>query len=211
MSLLGSGMPSFWEADLGMMRFTLGLSGWSANDWSSSSNFDLMAPRDDVDYQTALMVFKALSKEFVATTDKLSKTLGFEKRVITSALNIYAQEGRVLFDMSKKCYRLREVSNEPLPIEKIRFSSPKEEEAIEFLKMGAVKIKSITTNSDGIVKIKGKVFDKNRKEECELLIDGDFRLKDAKCSCWDFRQNRLYKGPGKHILALRVRWQEKYY
>jgi len=46
-SLLGSGMPSFWEADLGMMRFTLGLSGWSANDWSSSSNFDLMV-RDDV-------------------------------------------------------------------------------------------------------------------------------------------------------------------
>jgi len=38
-SLLGSGMPSFWEADLGAMNFTLGLSGWSANDWSSSAKY----------------------------------------------------------------------------------------------------------------------------------------------------------------------------
>ena len=43
--LLGTGMPSFYIADLGDMSFTLGLSGWTANDWSSSGNFDLMAPR----------------------------------------------------------------------------------------------------------------------------------------------------------------------
>ena len=43
--LLGTGMPSFYVADLGDMSFTLGLSGWTANDWSQSGNFDLMAPR----------------------------------------------------------------------------------------------------------------------------------------------------------------------
>ena len=32
--LLGTGMPSFFVADLGDMSFTLGLSGWTANDWS---------------------------------------------------------------------------------------------------------------------------------------------------------------------------------
>ncbi|HET9533272.1 MAG TPA: SWIM zinc finger family protein, partial [Blastocatellia bacterium] len=32
--LLGSGLPSFYVADLGDMSFTLGLSGWTANDWS---------------------------------------------------------------------------------------------------------------------------------------------------------------------------------
>ena len=32
--LLGNGMPSFYVADLGPMSFTLGLSGWTANDWS---------------------------------------------------------------------------------------------------------------------------------------------------------------------------------
>ena len=42
--LLGSGMPSFYVADLGNMSFTLGLSGWTTNDWSASGNFDLLAP-----------------------------------------------------------------------------------------------------------------------------------------------------------------------
>jgi hypothetical protein len=32
--LLGQGLPSFYVADLGHMSFTLGLSGWTANDWS---------------------------------------------------------------------------------------------------------------------------------------------------------------------------------
>jgi len=38
-------MPSFYLADLGDMTFTLGLSGWTTNDWSSAGNFDLLAPR----------------------------------------------------------------------------------------------------------------------------------------------------------------------
>ena len=42
--LLGTGMPSFYVADLGDMSFTLGLSGWTANDWAQAGNFDLMAP-----------------------------------------------------------------------------------------------------------------------------------------------------------------------
>src|SRR5690606_36795255 len=37
--LLGNGLPSFFIANLGDMTFTLGLSGWTANDWSHSGNF----------------------------------------------------------------------------------------------------------------------------------------------------------------------------
>ncbi|MEM6931454.1 MAG: SWIM zinc finger family protein, partial [Myxococcota bacterium] len=50
--LLGSGMPSFWVADCGDLSFTLGLSGWTSNDWSGQANFDLLAPRADVDADT---------------------------------------------------------------------------------------------------------------------------------------------------------------
>ena len=38
-------IPYAYIADLGHMNFTLGLSGWTANDWSQAGNFDLMAPR----------------------------------------------------------------------------------------------------------------------------------------------------------------------
>jgi hypothetical protein len=81
-SLLGSGMPSFWEANLGTMNFTLGLIGWSANDWSASANFDLMSPRAEVDSVTSQKVFDALSTNHVESSDSLSKRLGLEKPII---------------------------------------------------------------------------------------------------------------------------------
>ena len=55
--LLGTGMPSFYVADLGDMSFTLGLSGWTANDWSQSGNFDLIAPRADIDKWTQQHIY----------------------------------------------------------------------------------------------------------------------------------------------------------
>ena len=42
--LLGTGLPSFWIADLGDMKLTLGLSGWTTNDWTRGSALDLLAP-----------------------------------------------------------------------------------------------------------------------------------------------------------------------
>src|SRR5437773_6307443 len=42
--LLGTGLPSFWVADMGDMKLTLGLSGWTANDWTRGSALDLLAP-----------------------------------------------------------------------------------------------------------------------------------------------------------------------
>ena len=41
--LLGTGLPSFWVARMGEMRLTLGLSGWTTNDWTRGSALDLLA------------------------------------------------------------------------------------------------------------------------------------------------------------------------
>ena len=41
---LGTGFPSFWVARMGEMRLTLGLSGWTTNDWTRGSALDLLAP-----------------------------------------------------------------------------------------------------------------------------------------------------------------------
>ena len=43
--LLGTGLPSFWVCRMGEMQLTLGLSGWTANDWTSGgSAIDQLAP-----------------------------------------------------------------------------------------------------------------------------------------------------------------------
>src|SRR5262249_35234472 len=46
--LLGTGLPSFWSVRMGGMRFLLGLSGWTANDWTSGGGAlaDLAPPAE---------------------------------------------------------------------------------------------------------------------------------------------------------------------
>jgi hypothetical protein len=204
-SLLGSGMPSFWEADLGSMNFTLGLSGWSANDWSASANFDLMSPRAEVDSVTSQKVFDALSSNHVERSKTLSERLGLDKPIIESALGIYAQQGRVLYDMSKDTYRVRELSAEPLPMDKLRFSNEREEKASNFVLANLVTLGK-TYQQDESVQIQGSVMDNAKTYSTMLVIDNEMKLKDATCNCWYFKQNKLHKGPCEHILATRVLW-----
>ena len=201
-SLLGSGMPSFWEADLGVMTFTLGLSGWSANDWSASANFDLMSPRAEVDSPTSKKVFDALSKNHVESSESLSGRLGLDKPIIESALGIYAQQGRVLYDMNKNTYRLRELSGDPLPMDKLQFTNEREEKSSKFVLANLVSIGKVY-EQEGTTQIYGAVIDNTKTYSTMLLIDNEMKLKDATCNCWYFGQNKLHKGPCEHILATR--------
>ncbi len=57
--------------------------------------------------------------------------------------------------------------------------------------------------------VEGKILDKRKWININLIIDSDLRLKDAKCSCRFFFHNRLYKGPCEHILALKLKWQKQ--
>jgi hypothetical protein len=205
-TLLGSGMPSFWEVDLGTMHFTLGLSGWSANDWSASANFDLMSPRAEVDSVTGQKVFDALSLNHVESSDSLSKRLGLEKPIIESALGIYSQYGRVLYDMNKDTYRLRELSAEPLPMNKLQFTNEREEKSSKFVLQNAVMLGKTYQQSEQ-TEIHGSVMDNGKTYSTMLLIDNEMKLKDASCNCWYFVQNKLHKGPCEHILATRSFWR----
>ena len=205
-SLLGSGMPSFWEADLGSMNFTLGLSGWSANDWSASANFDLMAPRAKVDSQTSQKVFDALSTNHVESATSLSKRLGLEKTIIESSLGIYSQYGRVLYDMNKDVYRLRELSGEPLPMDKLQFTNEREEKASNFVLANLVTLGKVY-QQEKYTQIQGSVLDNAKTYSTMLIIDNEMKLKDATCNCWYFGQNKLHKGPCEHILATRMKWR----
>eukprot|EP00913_Durusdinium_trenchii_P013426 g12607.t1 len=127
--LLGKGMPSFYSADLGNMTFTLGLSGWTSNDWSASGNFDLLAPRAEVDSDTQQRVFDALKDKWLETPDGLANELGLDRATVLGALAAWTQAGRAIWDLQKGVYRLRELSREPLPLEQIRFVNEREETA----------------------------------------------------------------------------------
>ena len=128
------------------MTFTLGLSGWTANDWSNSGNFDLMAPRADVDNDTKLRVFNALKENWLESPDKLAKRLELDRSAVLGALSAYTQAGRAIWDLDKKVYRVRELSREPLPMSKLRFSNEREEAATRFVDQNLVKVNPVETD-----------------------------------------------------------------
>ncbi|RAW00492.1 SWIM zinc finger family protein [Pseudochryseolinea flava] len=205
--LLGSGLPSFYIADLGDLNFTLGLSGWTVNDWSRVGNFDLLAPRAEVDSMTMQKVYVGLREEWVEDTDSLAKRLGLEKNVVLGALSAFTQAGRVIYDLNRNAYRIRELAREALPLEELRFANAREESANRFVLLNHVTL-AIGTK-DGNTILKGNVRDKDKVLEAELVIDKDERALSGKCNCNFFKQNKLMQGPCEHMIALRIAMREK--
>lgn len=202
--LLGTGLPSFYVADLGDMNFTLGLSGWTANDWSTAGNFDLMAPRAVVDEFTKRRVFDGLKKHWLMAPDALARELELDRAAVYGALAAYTQAGRAMYDLDKQVYRVRELSRDPLPLTKLRFANEREAAAQSLVEQGSVAVRGTSTPSEGGVTLRGRVRDGSHNYEAELAIDRDERLASASCTCNFYQQNKLYKGPCQHILALRI-------
>jgi hypothetical protein len=186
------------------MSFTLGLSGWTSNDWSGASNFDLLAPRAEVGFATKERVFAALGESWYETPDSLARRLDLDRSVVLGALAAYTQAGRAMWDLEKRCYRLRELNREPLPMERLRFQNDREEQATRFLDRHAVRIKTTSGDAEEGTTIEGRVRDGQRDKEPWLRLDADERIADAGCTCNFFQQNRLRKGPCAHVLALRL-------
>lgn len=202
--LLGYGMPSFYLADLGDMTFTLGLSGWTSNDWSSAGNFDLLAPRTEVDYNTQQKVFAGLKENWYESTDALSKRLGLDRATVLGSLAAYTQAGRAIYDLNKHVYRVRELTQDPLPMDRLRFTSEREKIANELVGNNLVKIASAATRSDDSTSVDGEIDFKGKQFDVSLVIDSDGKMVSGTCSCNFFQQNKLRKGPCEHLLALRM-------
>jgi len=200
--LLGYGMPSFWRVDMGPMQFTLGLSGWSANDWSSAGNFDLLAPRGEATSEDVERVIVGLEGDWFSDVDGLCGKLGMERGTALAALGIATQNGRVIYDDASEVWRLRELSREPLPTAKLKFGNDRERAAARYLSQSQEN-PNVAEKEDGRV-ISGRVVDGDKIFNPVLVIDRDERLKEGVCTCNFFSQNHLRQGPCEHMLALRA-------
>jgi hypothetical protein len=200
--LLGTGLPTFAVVDYGGLRFTLGLSGWTANDWSRAGQFDLLAPRQPVDEVTAQRVFDALKARHSATVAELAAATGVSGALAAAALTAYTQAGRVMYDLDKHVFRLRELAREPLPMGALRFASPQEEKADRFI---AAKLAAIgaVAEREGRHVVSGQVLDDAKTYKAMIVLDNDDRLVDARCDCYFYGHNKLMRGPCEHMLALR--------
>ena len=206
--LLGTGLPSFYVADLYDLSFTLGLSGWTANDWAKAGNFDLMAPRATVDDWTKQKVFAGLQENWLESPDDLARRLKLDRSIVLGALSAYTQAGRAIYDLNKQVYRVRELTQEPLPIDKLRFANERESAASEFIAKKVVKVDSSSIDTSGTLHLAGTIKYRSQTSTPTVEIDRDERLVAANCTCNWHQQNKLFKGPCEHILALRMQHQQ---
>ena len=200
-TLLGTGLPSFFEVDLYDMVFTLGLSGWTNNDWSRSSNFDLMTPRYETDGLTQQKIYLALKENWRESAASIAGRLQLNKQVVESALTNFIQEGKVVYDMYNEVYRIRELTKDPLPIDRLRYKNKREGEAAEILSQNRLTYDSYQTSNKGIVHL--GFYEDRKKGKVSIEISDDERLIDGRCDCSFYQKNKLYQGPCPHMTALR--------
>jgi hypothetical protein len=184
------------------MTYTLGLSGWTANNWSASGNFDLLAPLGNITPEITAMVLQELRKTWRATSQSLAQNLSLPHEDILAALSALTQAGRAIFDLPNQVWRARELSRDPLPLDSLRFSNDREEEAWQIYLDSSISAKA-EPRIEGI-KLSGKISHRNKTHQVEALLDPDNRLTGATCTCNFYRQNKLRLGPCEHILALRL-------
>ncbi|HUY90015.1 MAG TPA: SWIM zinc finger family protein [Pirellulales bacterium] len=197
--LLGSGLPSFWVAQMGDMRLTLGLSGWTANDWTRGAALDLLSPPVQLSPGLVAGVAGAMQTERAAPLADSRLAAVASPAECAAALNYLARTGQVIFDLDAGVYRWRQIMPAALGEADL---GPEPAELVasrEVIRRGEVRLVSREELGDGAELILGKYG----TQPLSLTIDADGRMKRAKCSCSHFRRGGLRKGPCRHLLALR--------
>ena len=220
--LLGTGMPSIWVAHLGEMRLVLALSGWTANDWTSGANLEMLTGAVAPDARTTAAVQAKLLEVQRSTASSLAEAVGAREASALASLHALAKHGQAVYDFASDCYRYREVMpfalseavlgpDHPELVEGRRIvafdggSAPKPpaeslREGGSFAGRGGVRVLREEALSGGR---RLYVF-KALETSGEAVIDADGAFRAAKCTCSFFFKNRLRAGPCRHLVALKL-------
>src|SRR5436190_20579546 len=106
--LLGTGLPSFWVADMGDMKLTLGLSGWTTNDWTRGSALDLLAPPAAPTPDLVNTIGAILHQRRSASLTELAAAAATDEARASTAMLELALTGQAIYDLAPGVYRWRQ-------------------------------------------------------------------------------------------------------
>ncbi len=197
--LLGTGLPSFWAIRMGPIRLVLGLSGWTANDWTGAAALDQLAPPAEPDAATTQRLAAAFHTHPAVSFDRLEALTQAPPPALAVALNRLALLGQVIHDLPAGLYRWRQIMPVTLSAELIGPEHPETAAARRYVAARAVKVARDETRPDGLRVLEGRVL----ATEVSLLLDGDGRMLRGRCSCSYHFTGGLRRGPCRHLQALR--------
>jgi predicted DNA-binding WGR domain protein len=211
--LLGSGLPSFWVLRAAGMTVTLGLTGFTAANWSQALNFDLLLPRKAESGTGPLAAVLAhLEKHWSAGAGELARATGLNWPALTEVLQLGCQQGRIMYDLAADVYRFRPLTDAPLDQGRLEFRDRRERVAHDLLtRRGAVKIVTEGHIPGTGLELTGKVTVAEDKREYrpQMLLADEGQVRRAECTCPTFRKQGLKGGPCVHLVALRLAYAEQ--
>jgi hypothetical protein len=198
--LLGTGLPGFWNVSMGPMRLLLGLSGWTANDWTRASALDQLAPPVEPQPATMAAIAGAFRAEPELSFDRLRLATSAPPAELAAGLNRLAALGQLIHDMPAGLYRWRQIMPVTLSAELLGPEHPETEAARRLVGEGRLRVKRDERRPDGLRILEGGVLG----SEFSLLLDADGRILRGRCSCSFFYTGGLRRGPCRHLQALRT-------
>lgn len=215
--LSGHGMPSLYVCDLGDVVFTLGLSGWTDQDWTEGASFELLGRRLDADPDTLAAVDAALQKARYGSPAALAQTTGVGEQKARACLSFLCQCGRAMYELSTGVYRHRDLFFRPFnaakaiaqATQKTEELDPKAKAARQVFEAGGARFTARRPHQGGY-KLSGSVRGTEGERVRPLLsVDGAGQIVEATCTCKTFKKHRMTKGPCEHMLALRLAHMER--
>ena len=201
--LLGTGMPWFVVLRCGEMRFTLGLSGWTTNDWTRSAALDLLAPLAIPEEREIQRVTDVLHQQRSCSLAQLQPIISDAAR-LGACLTHLAGTGQIVHDLASSRYRWRQVVSRALGEAEKGPDHPELVASRNLLRERAVQKLTVADQGTSGALLTARV----EGHECELLLNRDGQLRRAKCDCSWFHTGGIRKGPCRHLLAVRLAHQQ---
>jgi hypothetical protein len=197
--LLGTGLPSFWSVLMGEMRLLLGLSGWTANDWTSGGGaLADLAPPAEPSEDLLGDIAAAFHDWPILTFEQVRQRTGAAPHLVAAGLNRFALLGQLIHDLAAGVYRWRQILPVELSLKQVKLDSPEAEAAKDLVAQGRVQLTREETVS-GVRVLVGRV--ENR--DVEVVTNADGKVTRGQCNCSHYFRFKLRAGPCRHMQALR--------
>lgn len=202
--LLGTGLPSFWVVNMGAMKLTLGLSGWTTNDWTRGSALDLLAPPVVPSPAGVQHIAGILREKRAADFAHIARHSMVDDGQVAAALKHLAHTGQVIYDLPHGLYRWRQIMPQVVGESEMGAENEELTASRTLLARAKGKIESTADGPRGTRLYTGKVESK----PVELLLDPDGTIRRGKCLCGHHKKAGLRAGPCRHLLVLRALAQQ---
>jgi hypothetical protein len=205
--LLGSGFPSFYVADLGNgITFTLGLSGWTAKDWSGGAAFSALAGFIGGEPHPPMQAH--LKRERLSRLDALAKAVpDLDPKALRQSLGALYRKGLGFYDLAAGVVRYRELMSIPLPAHLTEPTQLEKDAAAMVATLEGLLVRVEEGEQVGKASVPPSPGKKMARHPTLRLGEGGNVVK-AECDCREFKSQGLRGGPCVHLLALQVRMLE---